>query len=338
MIDLLSSKVLAGGDPTRGKVVFQQQCSKCHRHSGEGGRVGPDLTGMAAHPRAELLTSILDPSRSVEGNYVSYTVATADGRTFNGLLASESRTAVELVDTEGKTQKLLREDIEELVASKKSLMPEGFEKQVPPEALADLLAFLTQRGKYMPLDLSKVATISSARGMFYDKESSIERLVFPDWSPKTFEGIPFTLVDPEDGRTNNVVMLYGPNGPTAPKMPRSVSLPCNAPVRAVHLLSGISGWGYNGGESRRTVSMIVRLHYAGGETEDHPLRDGVEFADYIRRIDVPGSTFAFPLRDQQVRYLAVRPKKDAPVESVELVKGLDRTSPVVMAVTVELPQ
>ena len=76
-----------------------------------------------------------------------------------------------------------------------------------------MLEFLTQRGKYLPLDLRKVATADSTHGMFYDKESSVERLVFSDWSPKTFEGVPFTLVDPEGGSVPNVVMLYSRNGP-----------------------------------------------------------------------------------------------------------------------------
>jgi hypothetical protein len=121
-------------------------------------------------------------------------------------------------------------------------------------------------------------------------------------------------------------------------MPKSVTLPCNAPVRAVHLLSGVSGWGYNGGEPSKTVSMIVLLRFADGKTEEHLLFDGVEFADYIRRVDVPGSKFAFALRGQQVRYLSVRPEHEGTVESIKLVKGPDRTAPIVMAVTVELPE
>jgi hypothetical protein len=84
--------------------------------------------------------------------------------------------------------------------------------------------------------------------------------------------------------------------------------------------------------------MIVRLHYADGSTEDHRLLNGTHFADYIRRVDVPGSTFAFPLRAQQVRYLTVTPGKAEPITSLELVKGTDTTAPVVMAVTVELPE
>jgi putative membrane-bound dehydrogenase-like protein len=337
VIDALAPVVLkpGAGDATRGKLVFAQQCAKCHRHGGEGGKVGPDLTGMAAHPKAELLVHLLDPSRSVEGNFVNYNVLTTDGRTMNGLLASETKTAVTLLDPEGKTLTLLREDIEELAASKKSIMPEGFEKQVSAESIADLLEFLTQRGKYLPLDLRKVATADSSHGMFFDKNSSVERLMFDDWSPKNFEGVPFMLLDPEGGRVLNVVMLYSRNGPYAPKMPRSVTLPCNMPAKAIHFLSGVSGWGYQGGNPSRTVSMIVRLHYADGSTEDHPLRDGIEFADYIRRVDVPGSKFAFDLKDRQIRYFSIVPKSDATIESIELRKGQDATSPVVMAVTVE---
>jgi putative heme-binding domain-containing protein len=124
---------MKGGDASRGKEVFKKECAKCHTHSGEGGKVGPDLTGMAAHPKSELLVHILDPSRSVEGNFLQYTVATRDGRVLNGLLAGETKTSVDLLDAEGKKQTLLREDIEELASSKKSLMPEGFEKSVPPE-------------------------------------------------------------------------------------------------------------------------------------------------------------------------------------------------------------
>lgn len=339
VIEELTAVAMKPGIVAKGKEVFTQQCAKCHRYNGEGGKVGPDLSGMAAHPREELLVHILDPSRSVEGNFVSYVVAMTDGRTLNGLLASETKTAIELLDAEGKSIPILRDDIDELIASKKSLMPEGFEKQVPPEALADLMAFLTQRGKYMPLDLHKVATISSAQGMFFEKESSVERMIFPDWSPKVFDGVPFVLVDPEEGRVPNVVLLNGPNGSTAPKMPGSVELPCNAPVRVIHLLSGVSGWGYSGGSGHRpTVSMIVRITYADGSTEDHPLRDGVEFADYIRRVDVPGSTFAFSLRGQQIRYLGVLPKRTETVRKIELVKGPDRSAPIVMAVTVELPE
>src|SRR5581483_10392924 len=174
--------------------------------------------------------------------------------------------------------------------------------------LANLLEFLTQKGKYVPIPLDKAATIVSTKGMFFTEEDPTGRLVFRDWGPKEFEGVPFVLVDPQKDRVKNVVMLYGPNGSIPPKMPKSVALPCNTAAKAIHLLSGVSGWGYPASE-KGTVSMIVRLHYADGTTEDHELKNGEHFADYIRRVDVPGSKFAFALRRQQVRYLAVTPKR-----------------------------
>lgn len=335
VIEQLSSQVLSGGNVAQGKLVFKEHCSKCHVYSGEGTKIGPDLTGMAVHPKRELLVHLLDPSRDVEGNYLQYTVITDDGRSLVGLLAAETKTTIEIISPEAKRELLLRENIEELVASKKSLMPEGFEKQVTPGALADLLEYLTQRGRFLPLDLRKVATSTSTRGMFYDEQSDIERLVFDDWSPKTFAGVPFQLVDPQGDRVRNVVLLHGPQGKFPPSMPKQVSLVCNAPAKAIHLLSGVSGWGYAGGTPDASVSMIVRLHYADGTSEDHPLKNGLHFADYIRVVDVPGSKLAFTLRGQQIRYLAIEPKRAEPIATIELVKGPDATAPVVMAVTVE---
>ena len=102
------------------------------------------------------------------------------------------------------------------------------------------------------------------------------------------------------------------------------------------MLSGVSGWGFPYGGDK-TVSLIVRLHYADGEVEDHELRNGVHFADYIRRVDVPESEFAFALRGQQIRYLAIEPRRNVALEKIDFVKGPDESAPVVMAVTVEAP-
>ncbi|MGI8979383.1 MAG: PVC-type heme-binding CxxCH protein [Pirellulaceae bacterium] len=336
VLDELLPLTKKAGDAKAGKIVFTKTCAKCHQHSGEGTKVGPDLTGMAVHPKAELLTQIIDPSRSVEGNFRVYTIATSDGLVMNGLLAAESKTAIEIIDTEGKKQTILREDIEKLIQSTKSLMPEGFEKQVSQQEITDLLEFLTQRGRYLPIPLAKAATIVSTRGMFFDDNGQAERLVFDDWKPKVFEGVPFVLIDPQEDRVKNAVLLYGPQGIKPPKMPRSVTLPCNAPAKTIHLLSGVSGWGFPLGR-KGSVTLIVRLKYEDGKTEDHELRNGEHFADYIRRVDVPESKFAYQLRGQQMRYLTVHPARKETIKEIELVKGPDDTAPVVMAVTVEGP-
>jgi hypothetical protein len=66
--------------------------------------------------------------------------------------------------------------------------------------------------------------------------------------------------------------------------------------RAIHFLGDVSGWGFPIA-AKGSVSMTVRLHYEGGMTGDHPLKNGEHFADYDRRVDVPGSKFAFRLRN-----------------------------------------
>ncbi len=172
-----------------------------------------------------------------------------------------------------------------------------------------MLEFLTQRGRFLPLDLSKVATITSARGMFNKRESEVERLLLDDWSPRIVQGVPFQLIDPQNGQAAQCRSCCKARaGAVCRTMPSQVELPCRGPVGAIHLLSGVSGWGYPA-TSDPTVSLIVRLHYADGQVEDHELVNGEHFADYIRRVDVPGSELAFLLRDQQMRYLAVRPRR-----------------------------
>jgi putative membrane-bound dehydrogenase-like protein len=322
------------GDVKVGKAMFLKHCSKCHMHGTEGKTIGPNLTGMAVHPKHELLMHIIDPSRSVEGNFRIYTVVKTDGLVINGMMSGESRTAITLLDAEAKEHQIAREDIEELVRSRKSLMPEGFEKQVTPEELSSLLEFLTDKGKFMPISLDRYATAISTKGLFHDGDDGPDRLAFSDWTPKIFKDVPFILTDPRGKSVPNIILLNGPNGSLPPTMPKTVTLPCNSEAKAIHLLSGVGGWSFPF-DSNKTVSMIVRLHYKGGETEDTNLINGVHFADYIRRVDVPSSEFAFALGGQQIRSLTVTPKKRDIIETIELVKGPDRTAPIVMAVTVE---
>ena len=81
--------------------------------------------------------------------------------------------------------------------------------------------------------------------------------------------------------------------------------------------------------------MIVRLTYEDGSTEDHKLLNAVHFADFIRRVDVPGSEFAWMLGEQQIRYLRIVPNRRETISRIDLVKGTDNSSPIVMAVTAE---
>jgi len=337
VIEELRHVVSRPADGERGQVVFKQHCAKCHSFFGEGEHIGPDLTGMAVHTKEHLLTEILDPNRSVEGNYRMYVLELKNGQVLAGLLGAETRTTLELVDAEGRKHIVQRDDIEQITASPKSLMPEGFEKQLSADDLAHLLAFLTRPRRYIPLPLEKVATVVTTRGMFYDENASGERLVFDDWTPKLVGGVPFHLVDPRGDRVPNAILLYAPQGTIPPRMPKQVTVPIHMPVRALHFLSGVSGWGFPWSE-KGSVTMTVRLRYADGVSEDHELYNGIHFADYIRRVDVPGSRFAFAVRGRQMRYFAIEPRCQQVIEELDLIKGPDQTAPVIMAITVERPQ
>jgi putative heme-binding domain-containing protein len=129
-------------DPERGKAVFAKSCSACHRLAGVGNEVGPDLAPLAARSADYLLTSILDPNRAVESRYVNYVAETKNGLTLTGVLSAESGTSITLLGPDGKPQVVLRKNLESLTSTGKSAMPEGLEKDVRPQDMADLLAYL----------------------------------------------------------------------------------------------------------------------------------------------------------------------------------------------------
>ncbi|MBI1902758.1 MAG: c-type cytochrome [Planctomycetia bacterium] len=130
------------GDARRGREVFKKTCVACHRVADLGVNVAPDIADSRTKTPAQLLTDILQPNRAIDANYVSYIIRTGDGRSLTGILAAETGASVTLRQQEGKTVMLLRSEIEAMQTSGVSLMPEGLEKDISPQAMADLLSFL----------------------------------------------------------------------------------------------------------------------------------------------------------------------------------------------------
>ena len=153
-VDVNRAKVIADyqsvlevpGDVAKGKLLFQQKCSNCHQIAGVGHVVGPNLQSVANKSLADLLIAILDPNREAQPNFATYVVETLDGKVLNGLLVGDTATSVTLRRAEAKEDVVLRSNIETIVTNGKSLMPEGFEKDVSPAAVADLLAYLKSLG------------------------------------------------------------------------------------------------------------------------------------------------------------------------------------------------
>jgi len=129
-------------DRPRGGALYKQHCGTCHRAHGVGVAVGPELSGEAKQPEETLLKSILAPSSQITAGYATYTVLTNDGQVFTGLLGADTASSVTLKQQEGKTQTVLRKEIDQLTASPASLMPESLAKTLSPQDVADILAWL----------------------------------------------------------------------------------------------------------------------------------------------------------------------------------------------------
>jgi putative heme-binding domain-containing protein len=131
------------GDPFRGEVVFKALCAQCHKIYGEGYEVGPDLTSNGRSSFDQILSNVFDPNLVIGSAYQLYTVIDGDGRSISGLLVEDNDQRITLKLQGGKTESVARDNIEEVIVSQLSMMPEDVEKQFSGQQIADLLAFLT---------------------------------------------------------------------------------------------------------------------------------------------------------------------------------------------------
>lgn len=131
------------GDAAKGKAVFQKTCAACHKLDGVGFDVGANL--LAALPSKsgeDLLAAVFDPNREVDPRYVSYSVVTDDDRVLTGIVAAETPTSITLRRADGKEDVILRSNIATQRSTSLSLMPVGLEKELQPQDVADLFAYL----------------------------------------------------------------------------------------------------------------------------------------------------------------------------------------------------
>ena len=108
-----------------------------------GHEVGPNLAAMQNRGPEAILVNVLDPNREVNPQFVNYLLLTDDGRSLTGMITAETATSVTLKRAEAQSDTVLRVHIEELASTRLSIMPEGVEKQIDVQAMADLLAYLS---------------------------------------------------------------------------------------------------------------------------------------------------------------------------------------------------
>ncbi|MCU0880140.1 MAG: c-type cytochrome [Pirellulaceae bacterium] len=129
-------------DATRGRAVFEKNCAACHKIGDLGVNVAPDISDSRTKTAAQLLADIVQPNRAIDNNYLSYSMRLVDGTVASGILTTETATSVTLRQQGGKDLTVLRTEIDELRSSGVSLMPEGLERQIPQQDMADLLSFI----------------------------------------------------------------------------------------------------------------------------------------------------------------------------------------------------
>ena len=103
---------------------------------------GPDITLNGRSNFDQLLSNVFDPSLVIGAGYQAVSVTTVKGRSLTGLLVEDTPQRVVLKVQGGKLETIARAEVDDLTVSKVSLMPEGIEKQLKPQELADLFAFL----------------------------------------------------------------------------------------------------------------------------------------------------------------------------------------------------
>ena len=99
---------------------------------------------MANKPIETLVESILDPNIAVEARYVNYTALTKDEREISGIIVAEGENSLTLRSPTGE-ETVLRKDLQRVTSSGLSLMPEGFEKVLSPQDLADVIAYIRKK-------------------------------------------------------------------------------------------------------------------------------------------------------------------------------------------------
>ena len=143
VIDKTRDSLYAGGASfARGKMVFENQCAKCHKFDGRGNEVGPPLDG-AARDIEYMLANVIDPNRVIGAPYFQRIVRTVDGRVEQGILAAEDDKSITIKVENAVLKRIAKDDLDGPVqVVEKSLMPEGLAAGVSAQDFRDLIRYV----------------------------------------------------------------------------------------------------------------------------------------------------------------------------------------------------
>lgn len=138
----LTPEVLAAADPANGRMMYQRTCFACHRLYGQGGGVGPDLTGSQRQHLDYLLENIIDPSAVVARDFRLTTITTTTDRTVSGFVVSENEQAL-TVQSLNEQIVIPTNEVANRQEMKNSMMPEGLLQTLTEDEVRDLFAYLS---------------------------------------------------------------------------------------------------------------------------------------------------------------------------------------------------
>ncbi len=138
---LIENSRLAKPNPARGRELYTRTCAACHTLFGEGGKIGPDITGSNRADLNYLLHNILDPNAEIPNAYRTAMIELKDGRVLAGV-ANQQNPKVVTVTTPNETLTLPRDEIKALTLAELSMMPEGLLAPLSDAEVRDLIAYL----------------------------------------------------------------------------------------------------------------------------------------------------------------------------------------------------
>ena len=134
------------GEASRGRAVFARTCFQCHTLFGEGGKVGPDITGSNRSDLDYILQNIVDPNAVIPNDYRTSNLETKDERVITGIVTKQDENAVTIV-TANETVIVPRGDVKSLQQGEISMMPEGLLQALNSAEVRDLVAYLKSTGQ-----------------------------------------------------------------------------------------------------------------------------------------------------------------------------------------------
>ncbi len=327
------------GNVAKGKELYTANCATCHQLGDLGNFAGPPLTGMGAHGPVELLVHILDPNREVDFSFTAWSIETKDGEIYDGVVTRENANLVALRNAAGEKE-IQKADIKARRNTGRSLMPEGFEA-LGADGLRDILAFIcADNVRFRFIDLSGAFTANSREGLYNSGDPGGGSLPLAKFGIVNALGVPFNVVDPTRHPTGkNLIVLKGGPGEAHSKtaFPQKVEAKVGFEAKQLHILGNVAGWGFPAVRENQPALKIT-VHYAGGATEDLLFKNGEEFADYVREVDVPGSKLAGGVADagRQVRFASRTLKGKGVVEKLTFESFDNKIVPTTLAVTADL--